>query len=281
MADQGSSHANAAGQSGEPGGGSPGAVWTSGAAYEAYIGRWSRLLAREFLAWLDVPPQSRWLDVGCGSGALTQTILALAEPQAVTGLDVSAAFVAYMREQTPDPRTRFVVSDARTIGEIADTYDAAVSGLMLNFVPEPERVVAGMMRVTRAGGTLAAYIWDYAGRMEMMRAFWDTASALDPAAADEGPRFSLANAEALRALFASARLADVATQALDLAMRFRDFDDYWAPFLGGTGPAPHYVAALDEQHREALREALRTRLPIAADGSITLAARAWAVRGTR
>ena len=280
MTEQRQSDAGSAGQSGRPGGGSR-AVWTSGAAYDAYIGRWSRLLAREFVAWLALPPRARWLDIGCGSGALTQTILAFADPEAITGMDASAAFVAYARAQTPDPRSRFVVGDARAIGEAASAYDAVVSGLMLNFVPEPERAAAEMARVTRPDGTVAAYVWDYAGQMELMRYFWDTASMLDSAAADEGPRFPLAHPEALHTLFAGAGLREVATRGIDITMRFRDFDDLWMPFLGGTGPAPHYVATLDEPRRAALREALRSRLPTAADGSIALAARAWAVQGLR
>ena len=258
-------------------------VWASGAAYEPYVGRWSRLVAREFLAWLAVPARARWLDVGCGTGALTQTILAESEPQSVTGVDASAGFVAYAREQTPDPRARFAVADARQIAEETGAYDAAVSGLVLNFVPEPERAAAEMARVTRAGGVVAAYVWDYAGQMQLIRYFWDVAAALDPGAAelDEGRRFSLCQPEALQALFDTAGLREVATRAIDVPTHFRDFDDYWRPFLGGQGPAPHYATALDAEGQAALRESLRARLPIAADGSIALVARAWAVRGVR
>lgn len=280
MANRRHSDANSNGQGGGQGDNHPSAIWASGAAYEQYIGRWSRLVAREFLAWLAVPPGARWLDLGCGTGALTQAILAVAEPQAVTGVDASAGVVAAVRERTPDPRARFAVADARATGEATGAYDAAVSGLVLNFVPEPERAAAEMARVTRAGGTVAAYVWDYAGRMELLRYFWDAATALDPAAADEGPRFALATVDALHDLFAGAGLGAVETRAIEITMRFRDFADFWAPFLGGEGPAPRYVVALDAVRQAALREALRARLPIAADGTIALGARAWAVRGT-
>lgn len=258
-------------------------TWARGAAYEPYVGRWSRLVAREFLAWLDVPPGSRWLDVGCGTGALSQTILAAADPAAVQGVDASAGFIAYAQEHTPDPRATFAVEDAQALTAADATFDAAVSGLMLNFVPQPERAAAEMARVVRPGGTVAAYIWDYAGEMQFMRYFWDAAVALDPAAEplDEGPRFPLCRPDPLAALWREIGLSAVQVRAIDIPTVFRDFDDYWTPFLGGQGPAPSYAMSLREERRAALRDAIRAALPVAADGSIALIARAWAVQGRR
>jgi SAM-dependent methyltransferase len=259
-------------------------VWASGAAYEPYVGRWSRRVAREFLAWLAVPPGSRWLDVGCGTGALTQTILAQTAPAGVQGVDASASFVAYAQEQTLDPRAAFAVEDAQALTAAGATFDAAVSGLMLNFVPQPERAVAGMARVVRPGGTVAAYVWDYAGQMELMRYFWDVAAALDPVVAGplaEGTRFPLCQPEPLAALWQGVGLTDVEARPIDIPTVFRDFDDYWTPFLGGQGPAPVYAMSLSEDRRAALRDHIRAALPVAADGSIPLTARAWAVRGRR
>ncbi len=264
-------------------GGSSGArrpvdAWASGAAYEPYVGRWSRLVAREFLAWLAMPPGSRWLDVGCGTGALSQTILQVASPAAVTGVDPSEAYIAHARDQVRDARVRFEVGDARALPVATGAYDAVVSGLVLNFVPEPARVVAEMARAARPGGVVAAYVWDYAGEMQLMRHFWDAAVALDPAARalDEGARFPLCRPEPLAALFRGAGLQDVEVQAIDVPTVFRDFDDYWLPFLGGQGPAPGYARSLDEERRAALRERIRAGLPFAPDGSIHLIARAWA-----
>ena len=140
-----------------------------------------------------------------------------------------------------------------------------------------------MTRVTRTGGRVAAYVWDYAGRMELIRRFWDAAAAIDPAAAelDEGGRFGLCKPEPLARLFQEAGLAEVDVHAVEVPTRFRDFDDLWAPFLGGQGPAPGYLMGLAAERRAALRERLRAALPLAGDGSIDLVARAWAVRGTR
>jgi SAM-dependent methyltransferase len=258
-------------------------TWDRGEPLEQYVGRWSRLVAREFLAWLGVPPGRRWLDVGCGPGALVEAILRDVAPAAVDGVDRSEGYVAHARAHVTDPRARFVVGDAQALPSPSIPYDAVVSGLVLNFLPAPERALAEMVGVTRPGGTVAAYVWDYAGRMEMMRHFWDAAAALDPAAGplDEGRRFPLCQPEALAALFRAAGLDGVEARAVDVPTAFRDFDDYWSPFLGGQGPAPGYAKSLDPARLAALRDRIRERLPVRADGSIHLTARAWAARGAR
>jgi SAM-dependent methyltransferase len=240
-------------------------------------------VAREFVAWLGVPPSARWLDVGCGTGALSETILRQADPAEVHGVDPSDGFLAVARRQVADPRARFDVGDARRLPAEAERYDAVVSALVLNFIPDVSLGVSEMVRVTRRGGVVAAYVWDYAGRMELMRAFWDAAVALKPQDRDrdEGRRFPICQPGPLADLFEGAGLARVEVRGIDVTTPFRDFDDYWTPFLGGQFPAPAYAMSLGEGDRAALREHLRGRLPTAADGSISLTARAWAVRGTR
>ena len=256
-------------------------VWAAGKLYEPYVGRWSRLVAREFLAWIEVPAQRDWLDVGCGTGALSEVILQIAQPRSVKGIDPSAGFTEHARAHVADPRATFDVGDAQSLPLDTASRDAAVSGLVLNFVPHPEHAVAEMARVVRSGTVVAAYVWDYAGKMELMRYFWDAAAALDPAALelDEGRRFPLCQPAPLTELFAQAGLREVEVRAIDVPTRFRDFDDYWSPFLGGQGPAPGYAMSLSEERRGALRDRIRANLPIADDGSIHLIARAWAVRG--
>ncbi len=257
--------------------------WAVGAAYEPYVGRWSRRVADTFLTWLAVPPGGHWLDVGCGTGALSGTILADAAPRAVRGVDTSAGFIGYAQTQIDDPRATFDVADAQALPDADGTYDAVVSGLALNFIPQPARALGEMARVTRPGGIIAAYVWDYDGEMQLMRHFWDAAVALDPAARalDEGQRFSLCHPDPLSTLYRDAGLQEIETRAIDIPTHFRDFDDYWSPFLGGQGSAPSYLASLDEDMKAAIRDRLRARLPIAPDGSISLLARAWAVRGRR
>ena len=260
----------------------PAEVWENAESLERYVGRWSRLVAREFVAWLQVPPGSRWLDVGCGSGALTETVLADAGPESIEGVDTSEAFVAYAASRVTDPRASFAVADAQALDRPGAAYDAVASSLVLNFLPDPARGAAEMRRVVRPGGVVAGYVWDYAGEMQLMRRFWDAAAELDPAAADldEGRRMAGCNPADLEALFSGAGLEEVETRAIDVPTVFADFDDYWSPFEGGQGPAPGYCASLPPDRRAALRERLRETLPAAADGSISLVARAWAVRGT-
>jgi SAM-dependent methyltransferase len=258
-------------------------VWAAGDAYESYVGRWSRRVAAPFLAWLGVGAGRRWLDVGCGTGALTATVLAVADPAEVTGVDPAGSFVAHARATITDPRARFETGDARSLPLPDSRFDAVISGLVLNFVPEPDRAVAELSRVAAAGGRVAAYVWDYAEGMALMRYFWDAAAALDPAAAelDEGRRFPLCRPEPLAALWTAAGLGAVEVRPIEVPTVFTGFDDYWTPFLGGQGPAPGYTMSLPEDRRAALRDLVRDRLPTAADGSIPLTARAWAVSGRR
>ncbi len=256
-------------------------TWAAGDPYERYVGRWSRLVADDLLAWLDQPAGLDWLDVGCGTGALSASILAAADPKAVIGVDPSDGFLAVARALQDDLRARFEPGNAEAL-PLADTaVDVAVSGLVLNFVPAPARAVGEMRRVVRPGGTVAVYVWDYAGKMQLMRYFWDAAVALDPAAQalDEGVRFPICRPGPLAELLTAAGLEAVTTTAIDVPTVFADFDDYWSPFLGGQGPAPGYCISLTETHRTALRDRLRSTLPVDASGRIALTARAFAVRG--
>jgi SAM-dependent methyltransferase len=258
-------------------------MWGGGTSYETFMGRWSRLVAREFILWLRIAKDARWVDVGCGTGGLTQIVLDLAAPQAICAVDPDEGFLNYAREQIRDARVQFKHGDACQLPLETAAYDAVLSGLMLNFVPEPLAGLAEMGRVTRPGGTVAAYVWDYAERMEFLRYFWDAAVSCDPAAQklDEGRLFSLCHPGRLRELFEESALQEVETCHFDVVTHFRDFEDYWSPFLGGQGPAPSYVASLRNSDRNALQKHLQAVLPIAEDGSIKLIARAWAVRGKR
>lgn len=258
-------------------------IWAVGDAYEAYVGRWSRNVAERFVPWLNVPPASRWLDVGCGTGALTSAILAAANPAEVLGVDTSEAFLAEARTRVADKRANFRPADAQNLPFADSTFDAVVSGLAVNFVPDPRKAARELARLSTPGGVVAAYVWDYAEGMQLMRHFWDAAQDLDPAAAelDEGRRFPLCRPEPLRDLWEQAGLNDVTVEPIDIPTPFTDFNDLWNPFLGGQGPAPGYAMSLPEEMRSALRQRLRDRLPEEGDGSITLTARAWAVRGDR
>jgi SAM-dependent methyltransferase len=255
--------------------------WQSGSPYERYVGRWSREVAPRFLAWLALPPRKRVADVGCGTGALCAAVLEHCAPSLVVGIEPSQGFLDLAR-QNVGGRALLFQGDATSLPLDDSAVDAVVSGLVLNFVPDQPRALEEMKRVTTNGGTIAAYVWDYAGKMEMMRKFWEAAISLRPdaAAQDEGKRFASCKPDALAALFTGAGLAKVDTTAIDIATPFASFDDFWSPFLGGQGPAPAYAMALSEADRAALRERIRERMRIRANGSISLTARAYAVRGT-
>ena len=253
-------------------------------AYERYMGRWSRLVAGRFLDWLAVPASCEWLDVGSGTGNLSQAVLSQCDPAGVHGIEPSPGFVERARDSIRDQRASFETGDAGSLPVESAIYDAVVSGLVLNFIPDANGGIAEMVRAVRPGGTVAAYVWDYAGKMEIMRQFWDVATTLDPAASgfDEGRREPpLCNPEVLTEHFAGVGLTDVEVRTIDVEAHFADFDDYWGPFTGQQGSAPGYLMSLDEDSRNLLKEHLRTALPVEADGSIDLIARAWAVRGVR
>jgi len=256
-------------------------VWASAAAYEPYMGRWSRQIARQFIAWLARPPGGQWIDIGTGTGAVLQAIVEHARPAAVVALDRSADYLAYAQAHQDDAKVVFRIGDGAQLTDAADTFDAATSGLVLNFVPDAAAVVGEMARVTRPGGVVAAYLWDYGGRMELLRCFWDVAVELDPSARsrDEANRSQVWRPEVLAQLFRAVGLADVAVEPIEVEARFPDFEAYWAPFRGGQGTVASYAMGLDEPARERLCTRLAAALPRAADGSIVLALRVWAARG--
>jgi SAM-dependent methyltransferase len=255
--------------------------WERGDPYEQYVGRWSRRMAPPFMSWLGIPPGRKWLDVGCGTGALCAAILDRCSPSSVIGIEPSAGFLSTARERLAG-RAGLYQGSATAIPLDDDSVDVVVSGLVLNFVPDQRAALAEMARVTGNGGTIGAYVWDYAGKMDLMRFFWDVAVELDADAKglDEGMRFPLCRPEALVELFEGAGLNGVEVTAIDIPTPFAGFEDYWQPFLGGQGPGPAYAMSLEATARARLRDRLRERLPIQGDGSLSLAARAWATRAT-
>jgi SAM-dependent methyltransferase len=255
--------------------------WAAGATYEDFMGRWSRLLAPRFVSWLRAQPRAHWLDVGCGTGALADAICAGAQPASVVACDPSEPFVDYARQHQVDPRVSFFVAGVGQLPTRPGGFDSVTSLFALNFFPEPTAAIEEMRRISAASGLVSACVWDYADRMEFLRCFWDSVAAVDPNSAymDEGRRFPICQSAALESLFCDAGLAEVVCESIEIPTRFSTFAELWNPFLGGTGPAPSYVASLESQRREALAANLDRSLPRASDGAISLVARAWVVRG--
>ena len=254
--------------------------WESGDPYEYFMGRWSKLLAPEFLNWLDLPSSSSWLEVGCGTGALSEAIVQICEPSHLTCVDPSEKFLAKSKERLNN-KGKFLIGDATEIPAEDDSIDIVVSGLALNFFPDLETALAEMKRISKPGGTIAAYVWDYAGRMDLLRYFWDAAISLDSSVLglDEGVRFPICNQDKLKNAFQQAALSEVEVTKLDILTHFKNFDDYWNPFLGGQGPAPTYLESLTENQQQELKKTIKDKLHFEPDGSIKLLGRAIAIKG--
>ena len=255
--------------------------WLAGDSYEHFMGRWSRRVAVEFIDWLAPNRSWNWLEVGCGTGALTQAICLNSDPACVVACDPSPQLVSFAHRLLAHPAVTFRVAGADDLPHLEGGFDAVVSGLVLNFIPAPDEVIGSMSSRLRPGGMLAAYVWDYAEGMQFLRIFWEVAVDLDPGAADldERQRFPLCHPDALVDLFERQGLDSVDARALDIATPFPDFDSFWAIFLGGTGPAPSYVGSLTTAAREGLRLRLIQSLAPVKTGPLQLTARAWAVRG--
>jgi ubiquinone/menaquinone biosynthesis C-methylase UbiE len=255
--------------------------WDSGDPYEYFMGRWSKLMAPVFLEWLNCPANLLWLDIGCGTGALSEAIFKHNKPAKLSCVDPSSEFLEKAMQRLSG-NVDFSVGNASDIPRDSQIFDVVVSGLALNFFPDVNSAFAEMKRILKPNGTLAAYVWDYNDRMDFLKLFWDIACELDPDAQKlhEGFRFPICHPFRLVEIFEKAGLSDIKTSNLDISTVFRDFNDYWNPFLGGQGPAPSYVATLNEDKREQLKKALYKKLPIESDGSIKLLARAIGIQGT-
>ena len=255
-------------------------MFSLGEAYDVFMGRWSSELASHLVQFAGVIDGDDVLDVGSGTGSLAAAVSTVAPSSRIVGIDRSEPYVAVARARHHSHRMRFAVGDAQRLPFDDANFDRTLSLLILNFVPDPEKALTEMIRVTRPGGTVAAAVWDYAEGMEMLRVFWDEAVALDPRAEENDERhMRLSRAGELAALWRE-HLQNVADTALTMETQFSSFADYWSPFLLQQGPAGAHVATLSLDDRERLKLRLRQRLlGSRADGPITLRARAWAVRG--
>jgi trans-aconitate methyltransferase len=254
-------------------------LWGTADTYEGYMGRWSRKVAPLFVNWLDAPQEKRWADIGCGTGILSLQISRQCKASHLVGIDTSAAYITQAAKSVPG--AEFREGDATNVDLPDDALDYAVSGLVLNFIPDKVKALSEMVRIVRPGGVVGLYVWDYAGQMQIMRYFLDAARLIDPSSStyDDGINAPICRPKPLLDAFIAAGLSDSETTAIDIPAAFVDFQDYWAPFLAGTGSAPKYCMSLDEDTRNKIRDAVRDKLPTGPDGEILLAVRAWAVKG--
>jgi SAM-dependent methyltransferase len=252
-----------------------------GAAYERFLGRWTRRLAEPFLDFADVAPDGDLLDVGCGTGSLSLAMAARWPTRRVIGVDPSDAYLAAARAH--GSAARFERADATRLPYASGTFGASLAQLVLNFVADADTAIGEMRRVVRPGGVAAACVWDFRGGLVYQRLFWDTAAGVDPAAADARDRLfsgAMAVPDGLLDAFRRGGLIGVERNSLTIRMDYAGFDDYWTPLLGGQGPVGTYVTGLaPERQRDIAARVRAAYLSGAADGPRSMTATAWAVRG--
>lgn len=256
-------------------------MFTASAGYERFMGRWSRLIAPGHVAFAGVRSGDRVLDVGTGTGSLAFAAERAAASGEVVGIDPSQAFIAFARKNAQSGRARFEVGDAQALQFKDASFDQTMALLVMNFIPDHNKAIGEMRRVTRPQGVVSACVWDYNDGMEMLRFFWDEVVALDAAMEPKDERhMKLSRQGQLGDLWKKAGLVDVQEKPLVIEQSYASFDDYWGPFLRGAGPGGAYVVSLSSERRADLENRMRKRLlGNRADGAFTLKARAWCVRG--
>jgi len=251
--------------------------FNDGAAYEKFMGTWSRLAGDAFLRWLDPAPGWRWVDVGCGNGAFTEMLVERCAPSAVQGIDPSAEQIAFARARLPDGAARFDVGDAMALPYGDDAFDAAVMALVIFFVPDPAKSVAEMARVVAPGGSVSAYSWDILGGGFPYAALQEEMARLASLPLWP-PSVEAAQIETSRQLWADAGLTGIETREIVVERTYSDFDSYWR--IAQTGPRlAASITAMASADRQTLSDRLRARLAADAQGRITLSARANAIKG--
>ncbi|MFW9930100.1 MAG: class I SAM-dependent methyltransferase [Candidatus Thorarchaeota archaeon] len=257
--------------------------WNNTALYNEFMGKWSKLVAQQFISWLGTDHtifRKSWIDIGCGTGALTFEIVKLTNPIRVIGIDPSLNYLPKIKHL---PNVSFEVGSSTQIPAMTESFDFVVSGLALNFMSDIDASLKEMLRVLKSNGILALYVWDYSEQMEFLRIFWDTAMEIKSEAKflDEGGIFPICKKSALLKLFTNNHLKAIDIKEIIIETNFINFDSYWNPFLGGQGPAGSFLLSLNESEKNLLRRKLISKISKANDEPIKLKARSFAIQGIK
>jgi len=252
--------------------------FTEGAAYERFMGPWTRAVGAVFLDWLAMLEGQRWLDIGCGTGVFTELISEKAAPSEIVAIDPAPAQILYAREKPVAARADFRIADAAELPFDDASFGVAASALVINFIPEREKAIAEMRRVTRPGGCVAGFVWDFCGPLAVTRHVTNVLREMEAKVAPM-PGVKSTRPEALGLLFEQAGLADVALRAIEVELTYPHIDAYWRRFIENPTPASLFVRGLPPAEQEVFRAKVTASLPAAPDGTVTFSARANAVKG--
>ena len=256
--------------------------WKDANAYDLYVGRWSKLISADFIEWLDPRPNAKWLEIGCGTGALTSEIVAHRSPSHLLAVDTSEIYLTEARKLINSAQVSFLNADL-TIVEIPDEFDEITSGLVLNFIPGIEQMLFKTLNNLKKGGRISAFVWDYAGHYQPMRHFWNAARDVHEHADkfDAGIKYKLCRKENIISLFESLKLSHVKISNIESIATYVDFEDYWLPIKSAQVSVAEFLATLTSNEIMMLGDHLRSRLPISSNGEIKLIISALAIEGTK
>lgn len=256
--------------------------WDDTDGYEMYVGRWSKLISASFIDWLNPTSKLRWLEIGCGTGALTKTINEKCQPAYLLAVDKSDSYLKAARENVGSGNISFLSADLSS-HPLSEEFDHITSGLVLNFIPQVQEMLKGLMNNLKNGGQMSSFVWDYGGHYQPMRHFWEAAKEVAKGVEkyDAGIKFDLCKKENLTQLFKTIGLTDVQFTAIEHIATFRDFDDYWLPIASAQGSVTEFISTLTDAQKSDLKAIIKQRLPIAFNGEIKLIISALAVKGIK